>query len=305
MKVNEELLHKNGLAALRLAQEIGRFRPGDRLPRINDLAGRLKLSVGTTQCGLSFLRDKNLVCLTVRGHLGTFVDSVDYAALQEFLGQTAKAFVMPLPYSRRYEGLATAFSRLGSLRGESRLYLAFMNGSGRRIAALMEGRYDAALLSRAAALHLIRKGAAIRIAACYGPGSFLEKHVLLHRFKNPGNIQTLGMDRESLDQVLLAKSFLKNHPGVKVRNLPYSHIIDHLTSGGVDGAVWNLDYIREHHPPLYHSPLEPAAGEQTEAVLAIRADDMITEDFITRRLRVEKVRQTQAAVLRGSRLPEY
>jgi DNA-binding transcriptional regulator YhcF (GntR family) len=307
MKAKEELFNKNGLAVVKLAEELGRYRPGEKLPRVQDLARRLKLSVGTTQYGLSFLKDKNVVSLVSRGHMGTFIDSVNYPVLEDYTGAAVKACVMPLPYSLRYEGLAAAFSELGNKKEKGKFFLAFMNGSGRRIKALLEKRYDCALISRMAAEKHIGRGAAIEIAAAYGPHSFLENHVLVYRTRKPEQIKTLGLDKESLDQTLLSKEFLKTHPGVKVVSLAYANIIKRLIAGDADAAVWNVDYIKEHHPSLRYAPLEfPGfTDSMTEAVLAVRKNDMVTIDFLNRHFPAKKVLKTQEAVLEGRRIPEY
>ncbi|MDR2259272.1 MAG: hypothetical protein LBE14_09015 [Treponema sp.] len=307
MKVKEELFNKNGLAVIKLAGELGSCRAGDRLPRIQDLAKQMKLSVGTTQYGLNFLKDKNVVSLVSRGHLGTFIHSVNYHALQDYMGTAVKACVMPLPYSLRYEGLATAFSELGNIKGKEKFFLAFMNGSCRRIKALLEQRYDCALVSRMAAEEHIARGAAMEIAAAYGPRSFLENHVLVFRTRSPAGIRKLGLDKESLDQTLLSKKFLKSHPEVKVLNLAYTNIIKRILAGDADATVWNLDYIREHHPSLRFAPLDlsDCTDSMTEAVLAVRKGDMMTIDYLTRHFPAAKVLKTQEAVLKGRRIPEY
>ncbi len=305
MKVKEELLNKNGLAVMKLAGELCRFRPGDRLPKVSDLAARYALSVGTTQYGLSFLKEKGFVSLVSRGHLGTYIEAVDYDRLHEYAGTVDKACVMPLPYSLRYEGLASAFSALGNSSGK--FYLAFMNGSGRRVGALLRGRYDCALLSRMAAESLRAEGSPLDIAVSYGPGSFLEAHALVYRTETVDQIRTLGLDPESRDQVLLAKNFLQEHPQVVVVDLPYARIVNRLESGDVDATIWNVDYIAEHHSALRCEPIEMAADHaaMTEAVLVVRAGDAATADYLCRRFPKEAVLESQRRILSGERIPEY
>jgi hypothetical protein len=305
MRVNEDFYNKNGLAVIKLAGELGQYRPMGRLPRIQDLAKKIKLSVGTTQYGLNFLKGKNIISLVSRGHMGTFIKAINYHALQGLIGAAVKACVMPLPYSLRYEGLATAFSEQGNAKGRGKFFLAFMNGSGRRVKALLEKRYDCALMSRMAAEEHIGRGAAIKIATAYGPRSFLESHVLVFRTKSPAGIKTLGLDRESLDQALLSKKILKTRPGIRVVHIAYTHIINRLLAGDVDATVWNLDYIQEHHPSLRFAPLDFSDCPATEAVLVVRKDDVITIDYLTHHFPAEKVLKTQEAVLKGRCIPEY
>lgn len=305
MTVREELFNKNALAVMKLAGTLSRYRSGDRLPSVKNLAETMELSVGTTQYGLNFLRERDAVSVTAKGHLGTFIDAVNYDKLREFAGNSPRACVMPLPYSLRYEGLATAFSELGNRGGK--FHLAFMNGSLRRLKALLEGRYDCALVSRTAAEQAVFQGMALDTAIFYGPQSLLENHVLVHRTKTPGRIKTIGLDRESLDQSLLSKSFLAAHPKVKVVNLPYTHIIRRLNAGEVDATVWNVDYIKEHQPSLQFSPLELSGIQQamTEAVLVVRSGDAAAADYISRHFPKKKVLKTQEAVFLSRRIPVY
>ena len=305
MKVKEELLNKNGLAIMKLAGELGRFRPGDRLPKISDLSERFGLSIGTTQYGLSFLKEKGVVSLVSRGHLGTYIENVNYNLLQEYAGTEDKACVMPLPYSLRYEGLATAFSALGNEQGK--FYVAFMNGSCRRAQALLRGRYDCALLSRMAAESLKADGFSLETAVSYGPQSFLESHVLVYRTQKPEDIKTLGLDPESRDQVILSRHFLAEHSGVKVVSLPYARIVNRLESGDVDATLWNLDFIKEHRPVLRYAAVNLPVDHDaiTEAVLVVRSGDVATADYLARRFPRESVLGSQRCILSGERIPEY
>lgn len=305
MKIKEELLNKNGLAVMKMANELSGFRPGDRFPRVSLLAERNNLSVGTTQYGLTYLKEKRVVSLISRGHLGTFVKAVDYERLREYAGTADKACIMPLPYSLRYEGLASAFSTLGNRK--DKFYVSFMNGSGRRVQALLQGRYDCALLSKTAAEAFIQEGFPLEIALSYGPESFLEAHVLVYRTKGPQYIRTLGLDPESRDQVILSKQFVGKRPNIKLVFLSYARIINHLDSGDVDASFWNIDYFKEHHSFLRCEPLDVSVDREgmSEAVLAVRSGDAATADYIIRRFPQEKVLESQREILSGERIPEY
>jgi hypothetical protein len=182
-----------------------------------------------------------------------------------------------------------------------------MNGSIRRIKALLEGRYDCALMSRIAAEEAMAQGMAIDIAVCYGSKSYLETHVLVHHTKTPARIKTIGLDKESLDQALLSKSFLAYNPRVRVIDFPYTHIIRRLLAGEVDATIWNLDDIKEHHPSLQYSPIELPEFQQsmTKAVLVVRLGDAATTDYLSRHFPKQKVLKTQDAVFQGRCIPEY
>ncbi|MCL2831796.1 MAG: hypothetical protein FWD78_01370 [Treponema sp.] len=305
MNTEKKLLNKNAQAIIKLSGTLGRYRRGDRLPRVSDLAREIGLSVGTTEYGLNYLREKDVITVTSKGHLGSFIEKIDYEKLPDLSGNNVMACVMPLPYSLRYEGLATAFCELGNQTGK--FFLAFMNGSSRRIKALTGKRYDCALVSRMAADEAISQGCQIEVAVDYGPRSYLETHVLVHRTKTPGRIRTIGLDSESLDQKLLSRSFLAMHPGVKVVNLPYTNIIRRLLEGDVDATIWNLDYIREHQPLLQFTNLQLPQTElaMTQAALIIRLGDAAAQNYFTARFPKSKILKTQEAVFNLRRLPEY
>lgn len=305
MEMKEELYNKNGLAVMKIACELGKYRSGDRLPSVAYLAEQFNLSVGTAQYGLTFLKNKGIVNLISKGHLGTFIETLDYEQLVEYAGIAEKACVMPLPYSLRYEGLAAAFFELGNFEGK--FYLAFMNGASRRIQALLAKRYDCVLLSRKAAEVQKEQGTPIEIAVSYGLESFLTAHVLVYRGNKISEIETLGIDPESTDQTLLAQEFLKTHPQVHVVDLPYSRIVNRLESGQVDATIWNYDYMLEHHPLLKYAPLDypETHTTMTEAVLAIRLGDKATAEYLCSRFSKEAVCAIQQKILTGEQIPEY
>ena len=110
----------------------------------------LSLGRGTVQGALRLLEEMGAIRLESRGHLGTFLSRKDDQALWEIAGMSHVVGVMPLPYSRKYEGLATglveAFREINVP-----FNLAFMRGSTHRIDALQSGRYDFAVVSGLAA----------------------------------------------------------------------------------------------------------------------------------------------------------
>lgn len=53
------------------------------------------------------LQENGAIKLESKGHLGTFLIAKNTAILLAFAGITSIVGVMPLPYSKRYEGFAT------------------------------------------------------------------------------------------------------------------------------------------------------------------------------------------------------
>ena len=144
------LMSKAGAVAHRLALELSAASAGDRMPTVQDLSERHQVGKGTVQAALALLEEAGAVEIRPRGKLGTFVTSIDHRLLWEMAGGSSVSVAMPLPYSRRYEGLATglhaAFIEVGVP-----LTLMFVGGAADRAAALHRERADFAVMSRLAA----------------------------------------------------------------------------------------------------------------------------------------------------------
>ena len=308
MRVKEELFNKNGLAIIRLAQVLGSLREGDRLPTIAALAEAHGFSVGTTQYALTFLKEKKVIATVSRGHQGTLIEAIHYELLREYAGNAHKVCVMPLPYSLRYEGLAAAFSELGN--ENTRFNVAFMNGSKRRVSALLNHRYDAAVLSLLAAKTYLDEHFPIEIAVNLGEKSFVAGHVLLYRTQSPEEIRTIGIDPESSDQMRLLTQFLKDYPQARLVKMPYARIVKRVEAGEVDATLWNQDFVEEMHLGSFSLstlaiPDSEEARQMSTAVLVVRKDDAASADFLLQHFVPEKVAAIQSAVLSGARIPEY
>jgi hypothetical protein len=212
---------------------------------------------------------------------------------------------MPLPYSLRYEGMATALTRMLD-KGRS-FNLSYMNGSGRRVHALQRGRYDCVVLSALAAESFMKEGVPLEIAVRFGPGSFLERHVLIYSLSSSEKIKTIGVDPESKDQLLLTESYVKSRKDIRTKKIPYTQIIKHIQNKEIDGAIWNLDYIKEHVVNVKYENLihEEYHDLMTEAVLVTRKGDVMMQEFLKRSIQPEAVLSIQGQVVRGELIPEY
>ena len=120
--MSETLYQKIGIAVNRLAQDLLARQEGERIPSISEYQEKLQVSRGTIQNGLAYLKESGAVNLVSRGHLGTFIESLDYRRLQECSFNKELTGIMPLPYSLCYQGLATALYRALSAYAFNLLY---------------------------------------------------------------------------------------------------------------------------------------------------------------------------------------
>lgn len=135
MDIKSKLMQKMGLMSENLSIEFMQLDMDDRIPTIAELTEKYNTARGTVQTALKILQDYDAIRLESRGHLGTFIKYIDHLKLLEIAGTNSLVGVMPLPYSKRYEGLATGVFNTLNEEGLT-VNLAFMRGSNHRLKAL-------------------------------------------------------------------------------------------------------------------------------------------------------------------------
>ncbi|GAA2331737.1 GntR family transcriptional regulator [Streptomyces caniferus] len=314
--LDERFLTRNGhtarqVAALLLGQ--GTDGAGARLPRVRDLAERLGVGNGTVQAALRLLEEAGAITTVARGHLGTFLVGSDRAVLWRLSGLGTVLAAMPLPHSRRFEGLATGL-RTAFEEAGAPFAITFLRGAAARVAAVAEGRAELAVLSRSAADRLTGQQA-VELIADLGPATYAGGHGLLLRpgitLGSPG--LRIAVDAASDDQRMLTERLFAHRPDVE--RVPCSSLEpwEELARGRADATVWNLDEV----------PAQPAAEIQV-----LPLGDELTRDLAVRHASAALIGRTgeagagalaavrgavewstvtavQGEVLRGERVPAY
>lgn len=325
--IDERLLSRNGRTARQLADLLvrqGAEGVGGRLPRVRDLAERLGVGNGTVQAALGLLEEVDAIKTVARGHLGTFLVAADRALLWRLAGLGTVLAAMPLPYSRRYEGLATGL-RAAFEEAGAPFALTFTRGAAARVAALVEGKVDLVVLSRFAADRLTRHQP-VELIADLGPATYVGAHGLLLR---PG--ATLGspglrvaVDESSEDQRLLAERVFAHRPKVEWVPCAGGQLREAFARGGADATVWSLDEVpgllgtEVRVLPLDHELTHDLALRHASAALVGRvargarvdgggalADGGGALAAVRDALDLSTVTAVQGEVLRGERLPSY
>ncbi|MCA0986942.1 GntR family transcriptional regulator YhfZ [Guptibacillus algicola] len=238
----EKLYNKNGLAAKKIAGRLLSIEPGSRIPRVSDFVTETSLGRGTIQGAFRLLEEIGAIQLEARGHLGTFLVRTDKALLWEIAGLGAVMGAMPLPYSKKYEGLATglvqAFEDM-----KVPFNLAFMRGSSNRIEALKAGRYDFAIVSRLAAELAIQESTSIEIVKSFDHHSYVTGHEIFFSDSNETHIKSgmrVGIDYSSADQHLMTEYEVEGID-VDLIEVNYMQLMEMLKNNEIDAAVWNKD----------------------------------------------------------------
>ncbi|SKA97183.1 Helix-turn-helix domain-containing protein [Caloramator quimbayensis] len=302
------LMQKSGIIVMKLAQEFIGMEIGDRIDTIANYSEKFKTARGTVQNAIKYLEDNKAIYLEARGHLGTFIVDIDYKKLMHFTDINSIVGVMPLPYSKLYEGLATGLYKT-MLKSGIPFSLAYMRGAKSRIEALKKNRYDFAIVSKLAAQKSIEEGLDINIVIEFGEFTYVNEHALI--FYNPfkkdiEDGMKVGIDTTSIDHSILT---LRQCEGKNVQliELPYNQIIAKIISGEIDAAVWNIDEIFERkinikYYPLFNNNLNKM---DTEAVLIMNNNKKELESFLKRVLSKEEVLDYQKRVVRGEITPNY
>lgn len=302
--LNKSLLQKSGLATLQVAQILAGLEPGERIPTVTELSEQCDMARGNIQIALNNLKQNGIIQLESHGQNGTIATDIDYLAMAQYCSNTNLTCVMPMPYGLRYEGLASGlYEELNqkSVTGA----IAFMRGSGYRLACVEEGRFHLCVMSHLAFEYYEQQGKDIQTVAAFGSRSYVEQHRIFVRPDFDGNWQgcKVGLDTSSVDQELLTRFCFADKP-VQYVPIIYSQLVPFLHNGMIDAGVWSADMLPEG---LSYYPM-PCLDEQekdTVAVLVCRKSDNVTAQLVRKVLSVQNVTDIQRRVMNREIIPRY
>ena len=266
------------------------------------------VSRGTVQNAFQYLKKMGAIALVSHGHLGTYIESIDYVKLQDCTLVKEIMGIMPLPYSRTYEGFATA---IYEQMKDYRFNMAYARGAVGRIKLVETGSYQFAVCSQYAAEYAMEQGCEIQIAMNFGTGSFLSKHVLILGEQYAAGIQDgmrIGYDRDSLDQSEITKRLICGKQ-VTLVDIRVQQTLSAVESGMIDAGVWNYDDIIENQSlgGLHLEFLEEDEynSKFSAAVIVIQKGDQALEEFLKKNIRKEYTLMILEKVRRREMHPFY
>ncbi len=306
--MSELLYQKIGIAVNLLAQDLLSRKVGDRIPSISEYQQLLGVSRGTVQNSLAYLKDNGAITLVSRGHMGTFIETLNVRRLQECSFNKELLGAMPLPYSACYQGLATAlFQAFEPLA----FNLIYARGAESRLRLIESGVCQFYECSRYAAEQAIESGEEVEIVADLGPGTYLSRHVLVLRDPDAKQI-TSGMrvayDRASVDHRNITKMICDHIPDVHLVQMRAHQIVHSIRSGLIDAGVWNLDEIVESgYQGLNVVPLDGIVDVSrfSSAVVVVRKGEPALGQVLRQCLDVQKIRRIQEDVRQGTIGADY
>lgn len=308
MEFKNKLMQKNGLVATLLAREFITKNEGERINTVSYYSEKFSYGRGTIQNALNLLKDSQAIKLRAKGHKGTFIEKLNYEILWDFTGLGTLMGVMPLPYSKLYEGLSTGLYK--SIEGKNIPFnLAYMRGAKNRIEALKRKRYDFAVLSKFAALNSIKNNEEIEIIMDFGRYSYVNEHAMIFSERAKTKIEKnmkVGIDKSSLDHYILTLDACK---GIDVNfiDLPYNQILSKVINKEIDAAIWNVDEINERKMDIKYYKLEREniKGEDTQAVIVVNKTNDGIKNLLLDIIDQNLVKTYQKNVVKGNIIPNY
>lgn len=304
------LLSKQGLVVTELARALLTAVPGKRSGRIQEYAERFQVSVGTVQAALEYIQASGAAQLEARGRLGTYVSELNYPLLWSLALHRPIIGAMPLPYSRRFEGLATGIRSLFAPQPID-LDLRFLRGAAQRLQGLASYECDWALVSRFAAETASAHGFLVDTIMLLGPETYMANHVLLLRAPNATGLQDgmrVGVDFQSTDHVYVVRAASRGRQ-VDLVDIEYSQGLRLIHSGAIDATVWSQEDIPIDLGTLTVIPLDlradPAIARLREGALVVSQGNAVIVHVLHAILEREQLLRTQQEVVQQLRLPAY
>ena len=299
--------NKTSKVVLEIVKDLFALNVGDKMKSVRAYVKLLDSSQGTVQNAINYLVETKGIAIDKRGSQGSYLVKFDKNIILSLIGKRHIVGCMPLPYSKRYEGLASGLSGLGN--ETMRFHLMYMRGSTNRLSRLLEGSVDYVITSSAAAQHAIDNGEKLEIVKAFGEKSFVSKHILVKSKTFDGNIDEktiLGVDETSLDQIEIAK-LLHAKVKVQLKYINASLIRKYLDNGEIDITIWNFDEILEKHLNYDYMELDFIDGLRkfNETVIVIKLNDHFTRRIIQDEVEVESILQIQKDVIMEIKTPIY
>jgi len=304
-----KMITKNGLAVRSIAAQLVQLDIGSKIPRVEDYSKQFGVGRGTIQSALNFLQEEGAVLLEASGHLGTKIVQADKKKLWAMAGLSNILGIMPLPYSKRYEGLATALCEVFE-QEDIPFGLAYQRGSGARISGVKNGRYDFAICSGTSAKKAVEDEPELEIAVNLGKSTFVGGHALILR---PGMGEQIkdgmrvALDPVSIDQTLMTQR-LVGDKNVQYVYKPYNQVIEMFKNDLIDAMIWNSDEFEEKFANLSCVKVEIEEGSEdsgTEAILVCKKENVILKTILREVLIPEKIAEIQKLVMENKKIPKY
>lgn len=299
---------KYGSSILKLSRIFLTIDEGNKMPTIDSLQEQLNVARGTVQNSLKYLKEIKAIEVISRGKLGSFIVKKNMEILLKTAGIDFLLGAMPLPYSKRYEGLSTAIVNSIGKKFGLRIVLSYMLGANTRLNMLENDRCDFAICSLYSAKKAIEDNLYnISIVAELGKYSYLSNHCFVFRKGLEPIIKDgykLALDKNSMDQYLLTKKYVGNRK-VQYINMEYTKILNSLENNEIDCALWNLDEIKERNLNLKYKVINEKNTDDTIATFVVSGKKPEIKEILKKSINKKELVSIQNDVMNSKFLPSY
>jgi biotin operon repressor len=307
MDYQKQLLSKNGYAIVKLSQEFLRYSIGDRIPTVSQLTDKLEIARGTIETAMKTLQSNDALYIESRGHLGSYLTKKNTHILLQYAGINSLVGAMPLPYSKKYEGLATGLISAADNSYSIPITLGYMRGAKNRIAMVTEKRYDFAVVSKYAAKEFTKQYGKIMVVKEFGPHTYCSEHVIIFHDPKENSIRSgmkIGIDSDSIDQKNMTERVCK---GKNVSFIPvqYSTLLERVIDGDLDATVWNKDEIIDKVSSIKYKEIKHTDDDDTAAVIVTSSDRPEISLLLKEIINVDTVLNIQKLITEGKITPSY
>ncbi|GAB4521764.1 MAG: GntR family transcriptional regulator YhfZ [Anaerolineae bacterium] len=291
-----------------LAEALMSYIPDDRIPSMQEYAQVLDVSVGTVQSAVNALQVSGVVKLENRGRLGAFIADINYGELWALAHNRAMVGILPLPFSRRLEGLATGMRQQFNTQPFS-LELRFIRGATTRLQKLQSHQCDWTVVSRYVAENAAVHGFDVQVLALLGEETYTVEHVLVTLGADTlTDGMRIGIDPNSTDHAYIVRMASRGKQ-VEFVEMDYSQGLELLEQGAIDATIWTRDDVPPTTKHVRVNPLQQMGDRNFalfgEAAIVTQPDNRSIQNVLTALLDVAAIRQTQESVLQRLQLPSY
>ena len=280
---------------------------GDQLETFEALSQKLNVGRGTIQTAVKELITVEAFDYHNSGRNGRIITFLNYEKLIKLAGVNLVLGVMPLPYSRRYEGLATGiFTQLN--QSGTFANLAFMSGSKNRLNALMSGRYDFIVVSKQTADIFLKEHDDLVVAKSLCKKSFIKGHIIASHVDvaSVDDLKRIGVDFSSDDQKFITDLVFKDK-NVEFVPIRYSNLVESIVSRNIDGAIWSADNFSIYTKKvkvLQEIDASDAMNETIASVMCLKKNGAVRK-LLQLYLDGPGIEEIQSKIIDGSVIANY
>lgn len=282
-----------------IARDIFVLKIGEKIPTVQEYSTEFNMSVGTIQKAFEILVREEVFEIENKGLYGKFLLNKDIKKILRFAEINELLAVMPLPKTKRYEGIATAIKSQFQKKG-IKLHFAYMQGSIIRLNMVQDNIYDFAIVSKLAYKNNSNKS--LKKILELGPKSYVSKHVLIYK----NEIKKIGIDENSEDQYFLTKKIIENK-NYELVDINSDSVLNLINNKVIDGAVCSYDEIEENNISSFNfKNLDIIEKDYAnEAVIVCNENNKLISILLKEIIDLEELLEIQNKVINKEIIPFY